>query len=84
MFVSAEATDELWIGLNDRKTEGLFDWADLSDVRFTSWEYGRPAVSSEMEDCVLMRGAVRRLCGNCTHFTFRFMHMPYTQGGEQQ
>nr|XP_020447068.1 macrophage mannose receptor 1-like [Monopterus albus] len=50
------STDELWIGMNDRKTEGLFDWSDHSTVSFTSWEYGKPAVSTDAEDCVLMRG----------------------------
>uniref|UniRef100_UPI003AAC2783 macrophage mannose receptor 1-like n=1 Tax=Centroberyx gerrardi TaxID=166262 RepID=UPI003AAC2783 len=49
-------TDELWIGLNDRKTEGLFDWGDHSTVTFTSWEFGKPSVSTDQEDCVLIRG----------------------------
>ncbi|XP_053293421.1 macrophage mannose receptor 1 [Pleuronectes platessa] len=47
--------DELWIGLNDRTTEGLFDWSDHSAVSFTSWEYGKP-MSTETEDCVLIKG----------------------------
>ncbi|XP_042353414.1 macrophage mannose receptor 1-like [Plectropomus leopardus] len=50
------STDELWIGLNDRKTEGLFDWSDHSTVSFTSWEFGKPAVFTEKEDCVLIKG----------------------------
>ncbi|XP_028282934.1 macrophage mannose receptor 1b isoform X2 [Parambassis ranga] len=50
------STDELWIGLNDRKTEGLFDWNDHSTVSFTSWEFGKPSVSTDGEDCVLIRG----------------------------
>ncbi|XP_060901039.1 macrophage mannose receptor 1-like [Labrus mixtus] len=50
------STDELWIGLNDRKTEKLFDWVDHSTVSFTSWEFGKPAVSTDINDCVLMRG----------------------------
>uniref|UniRef100_A0A3Q2WPT7 Mannose receptor, C type 1b n=1 Tax=Haplochromis burtoni TaxID=8153 RepID=A0A3Q2WPT7_HAPBU len=50
------STDQLWIGMNDRKTEGLFDWSDHSTVAFTSWEFGKPAGSSEIKDCVLMRG----------------------------
>ncbi|KAM8849997.1 macrophage mannose receptor 1-like isoform 2-T2 [Spinachia spinachia] len=51
-----ESTDELWIGLNDRKVEGLFDWSDHSTVSFTSWEYGNPAASSDINDCVLIQG----------------------------
>ncbi|KAM6919049.1 macrophage mannose receptor 1-like [Xenentodon cancila] len=50
------SNDELWIGLNDRRTERLFDWSDHSTVSFTNWEFGRPAVASEVEDCVLIRG----------------------------
>ncbi|XP_041848819.1 macrophage mannose receptor 1-like isoform X2 [Melanotaenia boesemani] len=49
------STDELWIGLNDRRTERLFDWSDSSTVSFTSWEFGKPSVSSDGEDCVLIR-----------------------------
>ncbi|KAM7379548.1 hypothetical protein PAMP_005094 [Pampus punctatissimus] len=50
------STNELWIGLNDRKTEGLFEWSDHSTVSFTSWEFGNPAVFTDLEDCVLIRG----------------------------
>ena len=56
--LSSESTDELWIGLNDRKTEGLFDWIDYS-VSFTSWEFGKPATSTDIKDCVLIRGEVK-------------------------
>uniref|UniRef100_A0A3B4XE69 Mannose receptor, C type 1b n=1 Tax=Seriola lalandi dorsalis TaxID=1841481 RepID=A0A3B4XE69_SERLL len=60
------STDELWIGLNDRKTEGLFDWSDHSTVSFTSWEFGKLAVSTDIKDCVLIRGEkgnwVDRVC----------------------
>uniref|UniRef100_A0A3Q3MC86 C-type lectin domain-containing protein n=1 Tax=Labrus bergylta TaxID=56723 RepID=A0A3Q3MC86_9LABR len=55
------STDELWIGLNDRKTEKLFDWVDHSTVSFTSWEFGEPAVSTDINDCVLIRGEVSSL-----------------------
>lgn len=55
---SAVSTDEVWIGLNDRKTEGLFEWIDHSTVSFTSWERTSPIVNGNNEDCVLMRGEV--------------------------
>lgn len=54
----AASTDELWIGLNDRRTEGLFEWSDAADVYFTSWEYGEPTLMTDDEDCVLIRGEV--------------------------
>lgn len=57
--MSLASTDELWIGLNDKNKERLFDWSDHSTVRFTSWESGNPALSTDAEDCVLMRGEVR-------------------------
>lgn len=56
--MSAASTDELWIGLNDIKTEGLFDWSDHSTVTFTSWGFGKPAVSTDAENCVLITGEV--------------------------
>uniref|UniRef100_A0AAX7UUH1 Mannose receptor, C type 1b n=1 Tax=Astatotilapia calliptera TaxID=8154 RepID=A0AAX7UUH1_ASTCA len=50
------STDELWIGLNDRKRERLFVWSDHSPVSYTSWDSQEPTVTSEQEDCVLIRG----------------------------
>ncbi|XP_029309189.1 macrophage mannose receptor 1-like [Cottoperca gobio] len=50
------SSDNLWIGLNDRKTERLFDWSDHSTVSFTSWEFGKPKFSTDIQDCVLMGG----------------------------
>uniref|UniRef100_A0A669CXF4 Mannose receptor, C type 1b n=1 Tax=Oreochromis niloticus TaxID=8128 RepID=A0A669CXF4_ORENI len=50
------STDELWIGLNDRNRERLFVWSDHSPVSYTSWDSREPTVTSEQEDCVLIRG----------------------------
>lgn len=58
---SAASSDELWIGFNDIRTEGLFDWSDHSSVSFTSWTFGKPAVSTDAEDCVLITGQVREV-----------------------
>lgn len=72
--MSAASTDELWIGLNDRTTEGLFDWIDHSTVSFTSWEFGKPAVSSEIKDCFLIRGEVRSTMWVwCTYYLFIYV-----------
>ncbi|XP_042352883.1 macrophage mannose receptor 1-like [Plectropomus leopardus] len=51
-----KSSDELWIGLNDKKTEGLFEWIDHSTVSFTSWQFGKPVSSTDVKDCVLIRG----------------------------
>ncbi|KAF3698791.1 Macrophage mannose receptor 1 [Channa argus] len=51
-----DSSDELWIGLNDKKTERLFDWSDQSTVTFTSWELGKPTHLDDKQDCVLMMG----------------------------
>lgn len=60
-LLSAASIDELWIGFNDIRTEGLFDWSDHSSVSFTSWTFGKPAVSTDAEDCVLITGEVREV-----------------------
>lgn len=55
---SVASNDELWIGLNDKSREGLFDWSDHSHVTFTSWKFGKPGVSTDDDDCVLITGEV--------------------------
>ncbi|XP_062849166.1 macrophage mannose receptor 1 [Trichomycterus rosablanca] len=50
-------TDELWIGLNDQKTQNLFEWSDRTHVTFAKWLVGEPShTTNHREDCVLMRG----------------------------
>ncbi|TSL34563.1 Macrophage mannose receptor 1 [Bagarius yarrelli] len=50
-------TDELWIGLNDQKTQNLFEWSDRTHVTFAKWLVGEPSHTYFLrEDCVLMKG----------------------------
>uniref|UniRef100_A0AAY4A3Z7 Macrophage mannose receptor 1 n=1 Tax=Denticeps clupeoides TaxID=299321 RepID=A0AAY4A3Z7_9TELE len=50
-------TDELWIGLNDKKTQLLFDWIDHSSVTYTTWAAEEPSHKHfQQEDCVLIKG----------------------------
>ncbi|XP_067302919.1 macrophage mannose receptor 1-like [Pseudorasbora parva] len=50
-------TDELWIGLNDQRTQNLFEWSDRTHVTFTKWIVGEPSHAiNRMEDCVLIKG----------------------------
>lgn len=59
---SVVPTDELWIGLNDQRTQNLFEWSDRTHVTFTKWIAGEPShVTNRMEDCVLIKGKVGSL-----------------------
>ncbi|KAL2085100.1 hypothetical protein ACEWY4_018420 [Coilia grayii] len=50
-------SDQLWIGLNDRSTQNLFEWSDGSHVTLTRWSTGEPSHTTNLlEDCVLMGG----------------------------
>lgn len=61
---TAVPTDEIWIGLNDQKTQNLFEWADRSHVTFTKWLVGEPSHTAFLkEDCVLMKGKVQYIGG---------------------
>lgn len=64
---SAAPTDEIWIGLNDQKTQNLFEWADRSHVTFTKWLVGEPSHTAILkEDCVLMKGKVQLTHWGCS------------------
>ncbi|NXA13712.1 MRC1 protein, partial [Sapayoa aenigma] len=52
-----QAVDELWIGLNDLKTQMYFEWSDGTPVTYTKWLPGEPTHEvSGQENCVLMAG----------------------------
>ena len=50
---------EWWIGLNDLKTEGNFEWINGAKLGFTNWEPNQPdSISGDGApgaDCALMR-----------------------------
>lgn len=43
-----------YIGLNDKSSEGTFEWADGSEVDFTNWNRGEPNNWGRREDCTLV------------------------------
>lgn len=59
-FLFLEATDELWIGLNDLSMQMYFEWSDGIPVTYTKWLPGEPthAINGQ-EDCVVMAGEVK-------------------------
>lgn len=53
-------TDVVWIGLNDRRNQMLFEWSDNSHVTFTQWDVDEPSHATNLqEDCVHIRGKVK-------------------------
>ena len=38
-----KVTNDIWIGLNDRKSEGLYTWTDRSVVSYKNWAYMEPS-----------------------------------------
>ncbi|KAG7268603.1 hypothetical protein CRUP_020036, partial [Coryphaenoides rupestris] len=56
-------TDQLWIGLNDQRSQMFFEWSDRSQVTFTRWQSDEPShATNYQEDCVLIRGKPLILC----------------------
>ncbi|KAJ7408294.1 hypothetical protein BTVI_60109 [Pitangus sulphuratus] len=52
-----KAVDELWIGLNDLKTQMYFEWSDGTPVTYAKWLPGEPAHEvTGQENCVIMAG----------------------------
>ncbi|NXG26234.1 MRC1 protein, partial [Grallaria varia] len=52
-----QAVDELWIGLNDLKTQMYFEWSDETPVTYTKWLPGEPTQEvNGQENCVIMAG----------------------------
>ncbi|KAJ8030927.1 Echinoidin [Holothuria leucospilota] len=41
---------QLWLGINDRGTEGAFQWSDFTDVDYTNWAPSEPNNSGSNED----------------------------------
>ncbi|XP_046884147.1 macrophage mannose receptor 1b [Hypomesus transpacificus] len=77
--------DMLWIGLNDHKTDLLFEWSDQSSVRFTHWSVGEPAHSQRRKHCVLINGAEGKwsdaACENKHGFVCKANSAPKPSGG---
>ena len=48
---------DIFIGLNDSKTEGTFVWSDGSTVTYANWELGEPDDGYNMSDCVVLLGS---------------------------
>lgn len=67
-------TDVLWIGLNDQKSQMLFEWSDRSPVTFTNWLSDEPSHATNLqEDCVLIRGKDGKWADHMCEKTFGYI-----------
>jgi hypothetical protein len=63
----------VWIGLNDLKTKGVYEWSDGSSVSWTNWYFGQPDERQTDKSCVFMslrrgkRGWMYWSDQNCTN-----------------
>ena len=45
--------DHAWIGLNDQKVEGKYEWIINHNSKYTNWRFGRPN-GSNLYNCVVI------------------------------
>ena len=61
-FVLQELKDmkitQVWLGLNDRKVEGRYEWSDKSPVIYRNWDVRQPStgVAAGFSDCTVIDG----------------------------
>ncbi|KQK74226.1 C-type lectin-like protein [Amazona aestiva] len=50
----SQATDNVWIGLQNKEHTRQWKWADGSDFDFTRWDKGQPSNMGVGNDCVVL------------------------------
>ncbi len=50
-YLKVISDEPLWIGLDDRETEGEFVWVDGTELTWSDWREGEPNNSGGNEDC---------------------------------
>ncbi|MFK7926740.1 MAG: MopE-related protein [Myxococcota bacterium] len=48
---SIDRSEKWWMGINDRRREGAFEWSSGSAVSYTNWNPNEPNDSGRGEDC---------------------------------
>ena len=59
-FIASEARkhgrEHFWIGFNDKRIEGKFEWSDGSPATYTDWNWREPNNWGRGEDCAELGG----------------------------
>lgn len=56
-----------WIGLNDRREEGTFVWADSAPAGYTNWNKGEPDNDACNQDCACLKEDSKNARWHDTH-----------------
>ncbi|XP_070548201.1 uncharacterized protein [Ptychodera flava] len=54
-YINAFTNAAVWIGLNDRSSEGHWEWIDGTPVNYTNWNTGEPNNQTGKENCGQMQ-----------------------------
>lgn len=54
-FLLPRIENDVWIGVNDRETEGAYEWADGEPVSRFNWSEGQPDNFQGQENCAEIR-----------------------------
>ncbi|XP_050417576.2 uncharacterized protein LOC126831001 isoform X2 [Patella vulgata] len=67
--------DKIWIGGDDRVTEGTWVWSDGSSV--TGWPPGQPDNTGGVEDCLQLRATINLNDAPCSMLFYFLCEKPY-------
>ncbi|KAG8573742.1 hypothetical protein GDO81_012526, partial [Engystomops pustulosus] len=76
----------VWLGLNDLKTQMLYEWSDGSPVTYTTWQRGEPShQTNDQEDCVALSTKDGQWADQMCEKTFPYIckRKPLPKGPEQ-
>ncbi|KAM5158317.1 macrophage mannose receptor 1-like [Mantella aurantiaca] len=69
-----EDAENVWLGLNDLKTQMFFEWSDGTPVTYTVWQRGEPShIYDRNEDCVALNTKIGHWSDQACEKKFPYM-----------
>ena len=53
-FINGLATSPLWIGYQDKASDGTWSWSDSSTTVYTNWDSSSQKDGNQQTDCVIL------------------------------